>query len=123
MYEDDLVCTYMSEELYKKEVVDDSGKNVNNKPYFIYWPRASLYEHGFPSAPLQTLARHFEGKIAFRFADYYADENLRMSYEIYQGGKAFYIDEEGKAYIYPGAISVNATRDWIESRKYRMSPF
>ena len=51
------------------------------------------------------------------------DENLRMSYEIYDSGKAFYIDGEGKAYIYPGVISLNATRDWIESRKYRMSPF
>ena len=51
------------------------------------------------------------------------DENLRMTYEIYTDGKAFYIDEEGKAYIYPGVISTNATRDWIETRKFRMSPF
>jgi len=38
---------------------------------------------------------HFDGKIGFRFADYNMDENLRMSYEIYKPGKAFYIDEEG----------------------------
>lgn len=46
-----------------------------------------------------------------------------MTYEVYRPGKAFYIDEEGKAYIYPGVISVEATKEWIESRKYRMSPF
>ena len=37
----------------------------------------------------QHLAQHFDGKIAFRFADYYTDEKLRMTYEIYQPGKPF----------------------------------
>jgi len=75
------------------------------------------------ASPLNSLARHFDGKIGFRFVDCFNEENLRMTYEVYRHGKAFYIDEEGKAYIYPGVISTNATRDWIETRKYRMSPF
>jgi hypothetical protein len=72
---------------------------------------------------LNTLARHFEGKIAFRFADPTSDENFRMTYEIYKSNKAFYIDEEGKAYIYPGVVSFGGVKEWIETRKYRMSPF
>ena len=75
------------------------------------------------SYTLHNLAQHFDGKIAFRYSDYYSDENLRMTYEIYQPGKAFYIDEEGKAYIYPGQVNFDEVKDLIENRKYRMSPF
>ena len=46
-----------------------------------------------------------------------------MTYEVYKSDKAFYIDEEGKAYIYPGVVSFGGVKEWIETRKYRMSPF
>lgn len=113
----------MNEEVYTNHVVDANGKFIGGKPFFIYWPKWFKYNNFMGSYTLMALAGHFEGKVAFRFADFYTDENFRMSYEIYQSGKAFYIDEEGKAYIYPGEISFNATKDWIESREYRMSPF
>ena len=72
---------------------------------------------------MNKLAMEFEGKVAFRYGDYYADENFRMTYEVYEPGKSFYIDEEGKAYIYPGMPNLNMTKEWIEERKFRMSPF
>ena len=57
----------------------------------------------------QHLAQHFDGKIAFRFADYYTDEKLRMTYEIYQPGKAFYIYEKGNYGIYKNVVSSSGT--------------
>ena len=41
---------------------------------------------------MSALAKHFNGDVAFRVADPFMDENLRMTYEIYDSGKAFYID-------------------------------
>ena len=123
MWKTDKVSTFISEENYTKHVVDASGKFILGKPMFIYWPKWSAMNNWLPAYSLNTLARHFEGNIAFRYADVFTDEKLRMTYEIYKYGKAFYIDEEGKAYIYPGMISTEGVKDWIENRKYRMSPF
>ena len=68
---------------------------------------------------MNYLAEAFNGSIAFRYGDWYVDENFRMTFEIYEPGRAFYIDEEGMAYVYPGMPSFNATKDWIENKKYK----
>ena len=113
----------MNEEIYPQHVVDASGKFVGVKPFFILWPKWFRMNDHMSAYSLHQLAKHFDGKIAFRFADIYTDEKLRMSYEIYQPGKSFYIDEDGKAYIFPGQVNFDGVKDWIENRKYRMSPF
>jgi hypothetical protein len=123
LWKTDKVSTFLSEDNYTKHVVDANGKFILGKPMFIYWPKYSYVNNWLPAYSLNTLARHFDGKIAFRYADVFTDENFRMTYEIYKSGKAFYIDEEGKAYIYPGMVSFEGVKEWIESRKYRMSPF
>ena len=96
---------------------------IAKKPYFIYWPRHAREWSNWPASSLNYLAEALDGKVAFRYGDYYVDENFRMTFEIYEPGKSFYIDEEGKAYIYPGMPSLNATKAWIDERKFRMSPF
>ena len=68
------------------------------------------------------LAEHFGGKIAFRYADFMVDENFRMTYDVYNPGKSFYIDEEGKVYGYPGIPNLKDVKHWIEERKYTSSP-
>ena len=44
-----------------------------------------------------------------RYADFYGDEKFRMTFEVYKPGRTYYIDEEGRAYLYPGMITVNGT--------------
>lgn len=82
-FKTDKVASLVNEEIYPKHVVDASGKFIGGKPFFILWPKWFRMNDHISSFSLHNLAKHFDGKIAFRFADFYTDENLRMTYEIY----------------------------------------
>jgi len=74
--------------------------------------------------PLKTLAAKFGGSVRFAYVDFHCDEKLRMSYDVYNQTRHFYIDTEGKAYMYTSPIiGTNSTEDWIKDRKFRNSPF
>jgi hypothetical protein len=98
---------------YSSEICNADGTIVNKQPYLIYWPKFGMWWSTTAYVTLHNIGNILDGSVKVRYGDFYGDEKLRMTYEIYEPGKTFYIDEEGKAYIYPGMLNVNATVKWI----------
>lgn len=75
----------------------------------IYWPKFGEHWSNFPYLSIHKLATQLKGTVKVRYADFYGDEKFRMTFEVYKPGRTFYIDEEGRAYLYPGMLTVNGT--------------
>jgi len=114
----------MTGDMYRKEIVNDDGVNINKTPYFISFVKGTDHSANKNVMPLRTLTEIYKGDVQFVYIDSNCDEDLRMSYDVYQGSRHFYIDTDGQAYLYPSPlIGSNSTSEWINERKYRSSPF
>jgi len=110
--------------MYRKSVVDDNGKFVSDRPWFISFVRMAEQTADMNAQPLKDLAIRLDGKVQVAYVDFHCDEELRMGYDVYNTTRHFYIDTDGKAYSYPSPlIGGNSTTAWIEERKFRKSPF
>lgn len=70
--------------------------------------------------PLRELSTKYDGEIQFSYVGFHCDEHFRMSYDVYNSTRHFYIDTDGKAYAYPvPLIGTNSTSKWIDERLFR----
>lgn len=115
---------FLTGDMYKRHIVDDNGKYVGDRPWFISFVRMTEPAAEMNAQPLKDIAMRMGGNVQFAYVDFHCDEELRMAYDVYNTTRHFYIDTDGKAYSYPSPlIGGNSTSAWIEERKFRSSPF
>jgi len=73
----------MTGDMYRKEIVNDDGVNINKTPYFISFVKGTDHSANKNVMPLRTLTEIYKGDVQFVYIDSNCDEDLRMSYDVY----------------------------------------
>ena len=51
------------------------------------------------------------------------NELFSLQYDVYEPPKSYYIDTEGRAYLFEKILpSLNVTTDWIDDKHFKKSP-